>query len=98
MEERGDDDFESRSIMCRCAGRGLVASVPGCTSRSITITTNPPGAEVTINYRSVGVTPVRVGFTHYGTYRIEIRKEKFQTLVKEECINAPAYGYEPIRS
>jgi len=74
----------------------LLPSIPGCTSRSITITSNPPGAEVFINYRPVGVTPVRVGFTHYGTYRIELRKEKFQTLVKEECINAPAYGYEPI--
>jgi hypothetical protein len=74
----------------------LLASVPGCTSRSITVTTNPPGAEVTVNYRLVGVTPCRVGFTHYGTYRIEIRKEKYKTLVKEECVNPPAYGYEPI--
>lgn len=74
----------------------LLVSIPGCTARSITITTNPPGAEVTINRRLIGISPCRVGFTHYGAYRIEIRKEKYETLVKEECINAPLYGYDPV--
>ncbi|MEI6234296.1 MAG: PEGA domain-containing protein [Planctomycetota bacterium] len=74
----------------------MFVSIPGCTARSITITTNPPGAEVTINHRVIGNSPCRVGFTHYGVYRIEIRKEKFETLVKEECINPPVYGYEPV--
>lgn len=83
-------------IFCLAAITALFVSVPGCTARSITITTNPPGAEVTVNRRLVGITPCRVGFTHYGVYRIEIRKEKFVTLVKEECINPPIYSYEPI--
>lgn len=73
-----------------------LVSIPGCTARSITITTNPPGAEITVNRRLIGISPCRVGFTHYGVYRIEIRKEKYETLVKEECINAPLYGYEPV--
>ena len=68
----------------------------GCTSRGLTVTTDPPGAEVSINRRVVGITPIRVGFTHYGTYRIEIRKERFLTLVKEEKISPPIYGYDPI--
>lgn len=81
------------------AGLALGAMFPlleGCTSRSITITTNPPGAEVSVNYRVIGISPCRVGFTHYGVYRIEIRKEGFETLVREENIKAPLYGYEPI--
>ena len=72
-----------------------LALVSGCTSRGMTVTSQPPGAEVSINRRVVGKTPIRVGFTHYGTYRIELRKEKFQTLVKEEPINPGYYGYDP---
>ena len=75
---------------------GLILLLAGCTSRGLTITSTPPGAEVTINRRLVGYTPVRVGFTHYGTYRMELRQEGYQTLVKEESINPPAYGYDPI--
>jgi hypothetical protein len=74
----------------------LLIGLSGCTSRGITVTSVPPGAEVSINRRVVGVTPIRVGFTHYGTYRIELRKEKYQTLVKEESVNPPIYGYDPV--
>jgi hypothetical protein len=81
-------------------GLGLVAaalllSATGCTSRGITITSVPEGAEVSINRRVVGKTPIRVAFTHYGTYRLELRKDKYQLLVREETINPPVYGYDP---
>src|SRR3954463_8425017 len=72
-----------------------MSTLTGCTSRGITVTSVPPGAEVSINRRVVGVTPIRVGFTHYGTYRIELRQEKFQVLVREESIKPPIYGYDP---
>ena len=68
----------------------------GCTSRGMTITSEPPGAEVSINRRVVGETPIRVAFTHYGTYRFELRKDGLQTLVKEETVNPPLYGYDPV--
>ncbi len=83
-------------MMCLVAFIAALVSIPGCTARSITITSNPPGAEVTVNHRSIGTTPCRVGFTHYGVYRIEVRLEKYEVLVKEECINPPLYSYEPI--
>jgi hypothetical protein len=67
----------------------------GCTSRGMTVTSVPEGAEVSINRRVIGKTPIRVGFTHYGTYRIELRKEKYQVLVKEESVNPPVYGWDP---
>jgi hypothetical protein len=83
--------------VCACVALvALWAAIPGCTSRSITITSSPEGAEVSINRRVIGRTPVRVGFTHYGTYRIELRLDKYDTLVKEETVNAPAYGYDPV--
>ena len=78
-----------------CVWTVLLLSAAGCTSRGLTITSNPPGAEISINHRVVGVTPLRVGFEHYGTYRIELRKEHYQVLVKEAAINPPIYGYDP---
>lgn len=85
--------------LLRCAGCAffglLLLGATGCTSRGITVTSVPPGAEVSINHRVVGVTPIRVGFTHYGTYRIELRKEKHQVLVREEAVKPPVYGYDP---
>ncbi|MBI3830523.1 MAG: PEGA domain-containing protein [Planctomycetes bacterium] len=91
----------SRAALLRRAGLALLAGIllpvfSGCTGRGMTITTLPAGAEVSINHRVVGVTPIRVGYTHYGAYRIELRKERYETLVKEEKINPPWYGYDPI--
>lgn len=73
----------------------LLLGAAGCTSRGITITSVPEGAEVSINRRVVGKTPIRVAFTHYGTYRLELRKENHQVLVREETVHPPAYGYDP---
>jgi hypothetical protein len=67
----------------------------GCTSRGITITSEPPGAEVSINRRVVGKTPIRVGFEHYGAYRLELRLRGYETLVREADIKPTAYGYDP---
>lgn len=78
------------------SGALLLLGVSGCTSRGMTVTSEPPGAEVSINRRVVGETPIRVGFTHYGTYRIELRKYGFQVLVREEKVNPPIYGYDPV--
>jgi hypothetical protein len=74
----------------------LLLGATGCTSRGITITSVPEGAEVSINRRVVGKTPIRVSFTHYGTYRLELRKDKYQLLVREETVNPPVYGYDPV--
>lgn len=76
------------------AGCALVFS--GCTSRGMTITSLPEGAEVSINRRVVGTTPVRVNYTHYGEYRVEVRKDKHEVLVRDEKLRPPAYGYDPL--
>lgn len=73
----------------------LLVGLAGCTSRAVTVTSLPPGAEVSINRRVVGKTPVRVNYTHYGSYRIELRKDRYQTLVREEKLRPPWYGYDP---
>lgn len=68
----------------------------GCTSRGMTITSLPEGAEVSVNRRVVGTTPVRVNYTHYGDYRVEVRKDKHDVLVRQEKLRPPAYGYDPL--
>ncbi|HEY3324103.1 MAG TPA: PEGA domain-containing protein [Planctomycetota bacterium] len=86
-------NLESKILPC-LAVLGLLCAT-GCTSRGITVTSIPAGAEVSINRRVVGHTPIRVGFTHYGTYRIELRMEKYQVMVREENVRPPVYGYDP---
>ena len=71
-------------------------ALAGCTGRAISVTSAPPGAEVSINHRVVGRTPVRVLFTHYGTYHLELRLDRYQTLVRDEVLRPPGYGYDPV--
>lgn len=80
----------------RCAAVLVLLLLAGCTSRGMTVTSNPPGAEVSINRHVVGVTPIRVGFAHYGTYNIELRMRNYETLKKEENIKPGLYGYDPV--
>lgn len=74
----------------------LSALLSGCTSRGMNVTSLPPGAEVSINRRVVGQTPIRVNYSYYGTYRLELRKERYEALVKNEKISPPIYGYDPL--
>jgi len=74
----------------------VLLACAGCTSRGLTVTSEPAGAEVSINRRVVGKTPIRVSFNHYGTYRIELRKEGFKVMVREEPVRPPIYGYDPV--
>ncbi len=74
----------------------LLAAVSGCTSRHIYVTSAPPGAEVAVNERIVGTTPVRVGYSHYGWYKIVLRKEKYKTVVRMCKLSAPFYAWDPI--
>lgn len=74
----------------------LLLCQTGCTSRGMTITSLPEGAEVSVNRRVVGKTPIRMNYTHYGSYRIELRKDKYETLVQTEKIRPPWYGFDPL--
>jgi hypothetical protein len=83
-------------VIARLACLGVAFVLAGCTSRSIVVTSDPPGALVTLNGVEVGATPLEVGFRYYGQYDLRLRKEGYQPLVAAPWANAPWYEYPPI--
>jgi hypothetical protein len=76
----------------------IVAALPiaSCIARSVTVESTPPGAEVRLNGRAVGTTPVTVPFRHYGVYRVELTKSGFETLDAEEPLLTPWWARFPL--
>ncbi|MDR3078108.1 MAG: PEGA domain-containing protein [Planctomycetota bacterium] len=74
----------------------------GCVERALVVTSDPSGADVTINQQWKGKTPYVLPFKHYGVYDIWIehpgieeggKQIKFYPLHVGEPIRAPAYQY-----
>ena len=67
----------------------------GCVRRTMTIRTEPEGAQIVLNDEEVGTSPVTVDFTWYGDYEVICRKDGCQTLQTHRRINAPWYQVPP---
>jgi len=74
----------------------LLACLAGCVRRRMPIRTNPPGAVVYVDDYEIGATPVSTNFVHYGTRRIRIAKDGYETLTVEQPIPAPWYQVPPL--
>lgn len=61
----------------------------GCRSRTIEITSEPPGALVWLNDEQVGRTPLDVDFVHYGVYDVRLQLEGHQPLATAKAAAAP---------
>ena len=69
----------------------------GCgVHRTLTITSEPPGALVYLNGLEVGRTPVQRDFVWYGTYDVQLRKDGFETLKTRGKVIAPWWQWVPI--
>lgn len=74
--------FESPSLRrrgrLRLAAAVALASVPlaGCVERTLVVRTVPPGADVVVDLKYVGRTPVEVPFTYGGVHEIILFREK----------------------
>lgn len=77
-------------ILCLCH--------TGCVQRRMTIRSNPPGALVYVDDQPnpIGVTPVSHDFIYYGTRKIRLIKDGYETLTVMQPISAPWYQYAPI--
>jgi hypothetical protein len=73
----------------------LISAGSGCVSRRLTVVSDPPGALVEIDGRRLGVTPVSMDFTYYGTRNITLSKPGFQTLTVEQPQRTPWYQIFP---
>jgi hypothetical protein len=61
----------------------------GCLKRTISVTTEPPGALVWINDVEVGRTPLETDFTFYGKYDVRIRREGYEPLITSAKADTP---------
>jgi hypothetical protein len=79
------------------AGAGaLAAAMGGCLERTITVTSEPPGALVTINSVEVGRTPVTTSFLFYGTYDVRLAREGYKPVWEPKKAKAPLYEFPPL--
>ena len=77
------------SLMAAWAGAG-------CARQSLTITSDPPGALVTLNDEEFGRTPVTRPFTWYGTYDVQVRKPGYEALDTDGVLVAPWWNWVPM--
>src|SRR5689334_12153842 len=66
---------------------GFIAS--GCVRRTLSITSDPPGALLWLNGREVGRTPVDVDFIYYGVYDVQLVKDGYEPLLSSGHADAP---------
>ncbi len=87
--------------LCACLAL-VILSGAGCVTRTLTIKTDPPGAQVFVDDELIGESPVLMEFTYYGTRKIVIEKrDKDGTLEYERetlyaKIDTPYYQRFPI--
>jgi hypothetical protein len=75
----------------------LVAMVaPGCVRRRMLIRSQPDGAMVYVDDQEVGITPVSVEFTYYGTRKIQLIKDSYETLTVKQAFFPPWYQFPVI--
>ncbi|MBX7168338.1 MAG: PEGA domain-containing protein [Pirellulales bacterium] len=71
----------------------LVCAAPGCVQRRLTVRSNPPGALVYIDDYEIGTTPVATDYIYYGTRKIRLVKDGYETLTVQQPIKTPWYEY-----
>jgi hypothetical protein len=78
-------------------GLALCVCQSGCVQRRMVVRSNPPGALVYVDDypEPIGVTPCATNFTYYGTRRIRLVKDNYETLTVMQPIPAPWYQYTP---
>jgi hypothetical protein len=93
----------SRLFVFDCRRWALVAAIllllalqSGCVERRITVRSNPPGAQLYVDDYEIGTTPCSVSYTYYGTRKIRLVKDGYETAVVNQPIPAPWYQYFPI--
>ena len=77
-------------------GMALVTTLAGCVQRRMTIRSNPPGALVYVDDYQIGTTPVSTDFVYYGTRKIRLIKDGYETLTVRQPFPMPWYQVFPL--
>ncbi len=72
----------------------LPAAFAGCVQRRLIVRSNPPGARVIVDDTyEMGVTPVAFNYTYYGTRKIKLVRDGYETMTVYQYIPPPWYQY-----
>jgi hypothetical protein len=74
----------------------ISACESGCVQRRLMVRSNPPGALVYVDDYEVGTTPCGVNFTYYGTRKVRLVKDGYETLTVMQSVPTPWYEYVPL--
>ncbi len=74
----------------------VCASAFGVVRRRMTIRSNPPGAMVYVDDYELGTTPISTNFIYYGTRKIRLVKDGYETLTVLQPVPTPWYEYPVI--
>ena len=73
-----------------------IPALGGCLERTVTITSEPPGALVMLNDEEIGRTPVETGFKYFGVYDVRLQREGYEPIATEREAVAPIWEYPVI--
>jgi hypothetical protein len=83
-------------VVLACALCVVALASSGCVERRLTIRSNPPGAAVYVDNYQIGTTPCSTDYIYYGTRRIRVVKDGYQTLTVDHYLPTPWYEYPVI--
>ncbi|MGF1573005.1 MAG: PEGA domain-containing protein [Sumerlaeia bacterium] len=71
----------------------IVCCLSGCAGvrQKVVVTTEPAGADVTMNSVHLGQTPTEIPFTWYWYYDFKAEKDGYKTAITRERFRAPFY-------
>jgi len=75
---------------------GILLGSAGCVQRRMTIRSSPPGALVYVDDYQIGTTPVSTDFIYYGTRKIRLVKDGYETLTVRQPFPIPWYEIFPL--
>jgi hypothetical protein len=79
----------SRALLAAVVLCGALVTLTACVERTISITSDPPGALVQLNDQEVGRTPLTIGFTYYGVYDVRLQHDDCKPLLTQKATEAP---------
>lgn len=68
----------------------------GCLRRRLTLRSDPPGALAYVDGQEIGITPVSTPFTYYGTRKVQLMKDGYETVTQLHKIKTPWYQWPGI--